>query len=63
MTLYYTRRLRGVLQILSPGARQKPVYIGRGLTFIVGTRMWGGTWCRVGSGGLQKQKAEVSSAA
>ena len=50
----------GSLQILGPGARQKLVYIGRGLTITIGARMWGGAWRKGGSRGLQKQKAEVS---
>ena len=50
------------LQILGPGARQKPAYIGRGLTVTIGVRMWGRAWRKAGSRGLQKQKAEVSVA-
>ena len=52
----------GSLQILGPGARQKPAYIGRGLTITIGARMWVGAWRKAGSRGLQKQKAEVSVA-
>ena len=40
----------GSLQILGPGARQKPAYMGRG-------------WRKAGSRRLQKQNVEVSMAA
>ena len=53
----------GSLQILGPRARQKPAYIGRGLTVTIGVRMFGRALRKAGSRGLQKQKAEVSSAA
>ena len=53
----------GSLQILGPGARRKPAYVGRGLTITIGARMWGGAWRKGGSRGLRKQKAEVSVAA
>ena len=50
------------LQILGPGARQKPAYIGRGLT-VYWRENVGRGMAQSGSRGLQKQKAEVSMAA
>ena len=61
MEFIYTCGPRGgSFQILGPGARQKPAYIGRGLTVTIGGRMWGGAWHKVRSRGLQKHKVEVS---
>ena len=53
----------GSLQILGTGESQKPAYIGRGLITTIGEKMWGGAWREAGSRGLQKQKAEVNTAA
>ena len=44
----------GSLQILGPGARRKPAYVGRGLTITTGVKMWGGAWRKARSRGLQK---------
>ena len=53
----------GSLQILGARVRQKPVYVGRGLTITTGVKMWGRAGREAGSRGLQKQKVEVNVAA
>ena len=57
----YARGPRGgSLQILGARVRQKPVYIGRGLTISIGAKMWGGAWHEAGSGAYRSRRRKLA---